>query len=481
MNTEDWRAFLSADPIFSCLSGDQLARLLSEEASSQRTCARDEVVLEEGAAGDSVFVIGKGEVSIVLRGAADQPVPISKVGKGEFFGEMALIETKPRSATVIAREETTLLEIKGPAFHTLLRENAEFEFKVLLILSARLRHLVEETLSVQLKDMDERLELFNRKLDADLKVMAAELKASQTVFDQTNTRANEIIDSAERSRTRMTALISAVGGVVGVVIAIGGFFGVTEVVKINELGNLTNTTLNNANITLTDANNTLAKAEAKLGAMDEQVQEARSKLDSFDNDVKLFRDLRLGFYKQTIIPGFSEDMGRDLDAASETYRAVLEIGDSVFTDRLFIIISAGITRYVEDLERTKAIRDDYRLILSDGIQEPYVKTDRQKILSYYLLLVALALDDEGREYNKILEDFEDYIESDYQGQPIKHLLEEDFGPELYETLIEIENSAVFGPKDSDGGAAETEQAVSRTPEAKARMINRIRGAWNKIP
>ncbi|MEE8187817.1 MAG: cyclic nucleotide-binding domain-containing protein [Kiloniellales bacterium] len=481
MNTEDWRAFLSAHPVFSCLSGDQRARLLSEEASEERTCSQDEVILQEGTEGDSIFLIATGEVSVVLPGAGGRPVPISTLGEGEFFGEMALIEKKPRLATVIAREETVLLEIKGPAFYKLLRENAEFEFKVLSVLSERLRHLVEHTLSVQLKDLDERLELLNRRLDADLKVVAAELKASQAVFDQTSTRANEIIVSAERSRTRLTAVISAVGGVVAVVVALGGFFGVSELVKINKLAEKTESAAEQAKSAAEKAKTAVKNIQASsdlLEGMKVQIQEAKSQLEDFDGDVNRFRDLRLGFYKQTIIPRFSEEVTKGLGTASKTYKEVLKEG---LTDELFKSISGGITTIADDLELTRAIREEYKNILKEGIQERYVDTDQQEILSYYLLLVALAFDDEGSEYNAVLKDFEDYIESDYKDPPIKHLLEEDFGPELYKTLIEEESPSIFGPKDSDGGAAETEQAVSRTPEAKTRMINRVLGAWAKIP
>ena len=484
MNTEDWRTFFSQHPIFSCLNEDQLARLLSEETLEQRTCARDEVILEEGAAGDSIFVIARGEVSVVLPGAAGRPVPISTLGEGEFFGEMALIEQKPRSATVIAREETVLLEIKGAAFHKLLRENAEFEFKVLLVLSERLRHLVEQTLAVQLKGLDEKLELLDRKLDADLRVMAAELTASQAVFDQTSTRANEIIVSAERSRTRMTTFISAVGGVVGVVIAIGGFFGVSQVIKIHKLAEETILAVKNAKFAAEEAKTAvkdIQESSAALDGMDKQLKVAKSKLDGFDDDIKRFGDLRVGFYKQTVIPRFSEDVTGGLGAASKTYKEVLKDEDPRLTDELFKSISDGITAIADDLELTRAIREEYKNILKEGIQERYVKTDRQKFLSYYLLLVALAFDDEGSEYNTALKDFEYYIESDDEREPIKHLLEDDFGPERYKTLIEEESASIFGQSDSDGGTAETGQALSKTPEAKTRMINRVLGAWNKIP
>ncbi len=470
MNTEDRLAFFSQHPIFSCLSEDQLARLLSEETLEQRTCARDEVILEEGEAGDSIFVIAKGEVSVVLPGAAGRPVPISTIGEGEFFGEMALIEKKPRSATVIALEETVLLEIKGSAFHKLLRENAEFEFKVLLVLSERLRHLVEQTLSVQLKSLDERLELLNRKLDADLKVMAAELKASQSVFDQTSARANEIIASAERSRTRMTTFISAVGGVLAVVITIGGFIGVSEVMDIKDLAEETRT-----------AAEEIKAAKKNLDSMNETIQEAKSRLESLDDDVKLFRDLKLGYYKQTVIPRFSEEVTTDLTAASKTYEEVLKTGDPSLTDELFKGIGDGITTYTDDLELTKAIRAAYKNILNDGIQKQYVKTNRQKVLSYYLLLVALAFDDEGKEYNAILKDFEYYIKSDYKGQPIKHVLEGDFGPEFYRALIEDEGLAIFGPKNSDSGTTQGARLTGKIAEAKTRMINRVQGAWDEIP
>ncbi len=106
MTTLDWKRILSEHPVFSCLTEQQLARLLDSEVSDERSYAGDDPVFKEGDSGDSIYIIGSGEVSIVLCGSTGHQIPISSLGEGEFFGEMALIEGKPRSATAMTLEES---------------------------------------------------------------------------------------------------------------------------------------------------------------------------------------------------------------------------------------------------------------------------------------------------------------------------------------------------------------------------------------
>jgi CRP-like cAMP-binding protein len=96
------------------------------------------VVFEEGDPGSRMYVIHSGEVRIVKRVGARE-VELARLGPGEAFGEMALLERQPRSATAVVDRPARLLEIDEGAFADLVRRNGEVGPRLLRRLSARLR------------------------------------------------------------------------------------------------------------------------------------------------------------------------------------------------------------------------------------------------------------------------------------------------------------------------------------------------------
>jgi CRP-like cAMP-binding protein len=469
MTTLDWKRILSEHPVFSCLTEQQLARLLDSEVSDERSYAGDDPVFKEGDPGDSIYIIGSGEVSIVLCGSTGHQIPISSLGKGEFFGEMALIEGKPRSATAMALEESLLLHVNGQEFLKILRANPELEFKVLFILSQRLRNLVEHTLRVTLTDMDQKIELFSRNLDSELKVIAAELTASQAVFDQTSKRASEIIIAAERSRTRMTWVVSTIGGIVALFVAAAGFIEVDQLLDIRR----DSEEINKIAVRVAADERAINKAKEALVSVGEEIA-------SFDKDINRFQALQQNVFEQLFIPRFREQDMKDFDAASETYKAILETGNVSLIDQLFRIVNRGIALPLEDLVRTRAKRDDYRDLLTDGLAKGYVKTSRDTILSYYLILVSLIFDDDAKLYGETLGEFEQYLSSYKDGVPLKDdLIKEGFDPETYVAMIEVASEAIFPKQDPIVDASEAEKAEMKAKQAE--MTKQIRSVWDMIP
>ena len=103
---------LAAVPFFSLLAGEELvplARLLQ----SQRV-AVDEVICAEGEPGDAFFIVRSGSVKICRPQASGNEVLLNILGPGECFGELALLDGKPRSATVQALEPTVLWVLPRP-------------------------------------------------------------------------------------------------------------------------------------------------------------------------------------------------------------------------------------------------------------------------------------------------------------------------------------------------------------------------------
>ncbi|UPK36823.1 cyclic nucleotide-binding domain-containing protein [Bradyrhizobium sp. 186] len=99
----------------------------------------DDVIFEEGSTGRELFVVLDGEVEIAkISGAAR--TTIVKLGKGEFFGEMAVIDGSARSATAIAAvPHTKVMRINHARFVYLVSQQPAFALMVMDALSKRLR------------------------------------------------------------------------------------------------------------------------------------------------------------------------------------------------------------------------------------------------------------------------------------------------------------------------------------------------------
>jgi hypothetical protein len=101
-------------------------------------------------------------------------------------------------------------------------------------MSERLRNANEQVMGVQ-GTLDEKLKIFNLKLDTEQRLLDVTLKAAQTMFDQTKLRADEVISSAERSRGRLQWAATVIGGFVTVVVGVLGFVGAKQIYDINQV------------------------------------------------------------------------------------------------------------------------------------------------------------------------------------------------------------------------------------------------------
>lgn len=111
-------ALLRNVPLFAGLDDGQLAKLLPFVAFQGFEAGR--VVVEEGEAGDSFYVIYSGQVEVDKRKGLWGQKLAAVLGPGDFFGELALMLGQPRSATVVCREPTNLLVFKRLEFEMML-------------------------------------------------------------------------------------------------------------------------------------------------------------------------------------------------------------------------------------------------------------------------------------------------------------------------------------------------------------------------
>ncbi len=115
---------------------------MNPELSAAEIYGRDfpagAVLFEEGDPGSRMYVIQSGAVRIVKR-VGSREITLARLGPGEAFGEMALLEDQPRSATAVVESPARILEIDEAAFADLVRRNGEIALRLLRRLSARLR------------------------------------------------------------------------------------------------------------------------------------------------------------------------------------------------------------------------------------------------------------------------------------------------------------------------------------------------------
>jgi CRP/FNR family transcriptional regulator, cyclic AMP receptor protein len=96
------------------------------------------LLFAENDPGVQMYVIQEGAVKI-FRHLGDTELVLAVLGSGDFFGEMALLEGQPRSASAIVVEEATLVEVRQSAFEEIIRRNSEIALRIMRKLSARIR------------------------------------------------------------------------------------------------------------------------------------------------------------------------------------------------------------------------------------------------------------------------------------------------------------------------------------------------------
>jgi CRP-like cAMP-binding protein len=113
------RSILRGEPLFDCLDDSQLDGVL--KSARLNHFGRGERLIEEGAEGDSMFVLlrGSAQVSVAKNGTS---IRVGVLRSGDCFGEMSLLTGEPRTATVRAEDDCEVLEISKPVMADVLRE-----------------------------------------------------------------------------------------------------------------------------------------------------------------------------------------------------------------------------------------------------------------------------------------------------------------------------------------------------------------------
>ena len=394
MKSSAWKELLQKLRVFETVRDDKkFDKLLDEGASTERVFAKDDMIVRKGWIGDSIFLIGSGAVEVLLELSDGDPILLAVLGRGEIFGEMSFFDRGKgveRSATARAKEPSTLLEIHASGLQEVLDEHPDVEFKLLLMLTDRLRHANNQILGIQRSTIDDKLKLMNARLDTEHMVFDAQLTAAGKVFDQTKLRADEIITSAERSRDRLNKSALLMGTFVTIAVGLFGLFGWSKVSDIDR-----------ARVEVTDS----AKKADDLKKETESFRDkaAKSANEAADSTGKAQRllgvvgELRGGLidiYRARFFEALEKGSAAD---ANQAYRQIKAAG--AVAEELQTLLSEMERQVVA---RAQAPRSPLELsgirtfgaLLQQAVIDADAGRPREKLDSYYLLLVYASLTDQ---------------------------------------------------------------------------------------
>jgi CRP/FNR family cyclic AMP-dependent transcriptional regulator len=135
--------FLSRLPLFQELSLDEISIL--DQYLGLLELAKDDTVFDEGETGAFVCFVLDGELEVLKKSYSGDSTVITRLGKGQTLGEMALVDELPRSATVRARSPSSLTVLSRKDFEELAVQSPEIAIKILKYLARSLSLSLRKT------------------------------------------------------------------------------------------------------------------------------------------------------------------------------------------------------------------------------------------------------------------------------------------------------------------------------------------------
>lgn len=125
-------AFIARVPLFSKCTADEIAAIAN--VAQEHSFAAGQIIVTQGTPGTAFYMVLSGRVEIVRDDSS-----LGAFGPGDFFGEMSLLDSAPRSATIRAIEPTVCVMLASWDFKSLLEAHPSIAIKLLEVLSRRLR------------------------------------------------------------------------------------------------------------------------------------------------------------------------------------------------------------------------------------------------------------------------------------------------------------------------------------------------------
>jgi len=155
--TDSRLQILKGIPIFSGLTAREL-KLISK-LFYERHYNHGEAVFEIDQPGAAMFIIEEGQVQIVRTNKFGEEIVLAELGNGEFFGELAMLDNSPRSATAKALRQSSVLSIFREDLDKFLKENPQIGVKVLKKLAIVIGMRLKSTNDLFLKIEDKKEEI----------------------------------------------------------------------------------------------------------------------------------------------------------------------------------------------------------------------------------------------------------------------------------------------------------------------------------
>ncbi len=190
-------------PIFSRLSQKDLEDLA--ESLKVKRCPKNTIVFNEGDVEDGLYLIAKGKVKVVLWDEEGRGITLSVMEPGDFFGEMAVFDDLPRSATVEAVEDTTFFVLEKHKVLELIERNPSIARHILREMSLRLREADDKIRTLAHFDVAGRLARYLMEL---LKKEGKIIRHKDVAYVQIPNR-NELANTIGASRETVSRILSA--------------------------------------------------------------------------------------------------------------------------------------------------------------------------------------------------------------------------------------------------------------------------------
>lgn len=147
--------FLRNVSLFESLNEEELKAL--SELTFTRNFGKDGVIILAEEEGDTLFSIKEGQVKVSIVSEEGREVILSLLGAGTVFGELSLLDGKPRSANVVATEETSLVMLRRSDFVQLIYKTPQIATALLAELATRLRKTDRQIEGLALLDVTSRI------------------------------------------------------------------------------------------------------------------------------------------------------------------------------------------------------------------------------------------------------------------------------------------------------------------------------------
>lgn len=159
-------------PLFEVLKDEDLEAI--ERVTITRSYDKGQVIILAEEDGDALFIIASGQVKVSIVSEDGREVILSLLGEGAVFGELSLLDGKPRSANVVATQDTALYMVRRADFLQLLYKVPQIAIGLLAELAARLRKTDRKIEGLALLDVASRI--------SETLLQLAEEQGSQTEF-----------------------------------------------------------------------------------------------------------------------------------------------------------------------------------------------------------------------------------------------------------------------------------------------------------